>query len=358
MREILVPKSFFRKYPGWTVPILAAAAGLALVDASLGSLGAPAPAASSTLPAFPGAEGFGSHTPGGRGGRVIEVTHRGAEGPGSLRAAVEATGPRIVVFRVGGIIDLEGGLAIRNPFITIAGQTAPGDGICLANGPLTINTHDVVVRYLRVRPGDGPGGGNPENRDCLGIAGPGDQVHNVIVDHCSFSWGLDENVQTWYGPRDITVQWCISSESLDDSLHPKGPHGKGMILGSEDNTITVHHCLLAHNSDRNPLINSGSEDGGQRRLQSRTGGVRQRGRHQVGELRRQYDQNGSRRLSHFSPVRPVRPQRQPAVLPEGQRLARAAPGTGGGVAGAGARRDTAAGAFLVSRPLARAAGDH
>src|SRR5690606_17601334 len=198
--------------------------GLALLAAA--SLHGATPAA--PVPAFPGAEGFGAFTPGGRGGRVIAVTTLESDGPGSLRAAVQAKGPRIIVFRVGGLIDMKGGIAIEEPFVTIAGQTAPGDGICLANGSLTIRTHDVVLRHLRVRVGDGPTGGNPENRDALCIAGSGDEAYNIVVDHCSFSWALDENVQTWRGPRDITIQWSITSESLLDSLHPKGRHGKGM----------------------------------------------------------------------------------------------------------------------------------
>jgi pectate lyase len=206
------------------------------------------------IPAFPGAEGFGSHTPGGRSGRVIEVTNLNSDGPGSLREACSAKGPRIVVFRVGGTIEISRSLSIREPFITIVGQTAPGDGICLRGGTLGVHTHDVVIRYLRVRVGDSPEGPDPENRDCIDISGDADRVYNVVIDHCSFSWSTDENVATWYGPRDVTIQWCITSESLNDSLHPKGPHGKGMILGSQDNTITIHHCLLAHNADRNPLI--------------------------------------------------------------------------------------------------------
>jgi len=206
------------------------------------------------IPAFPGAEGFGSHTPGGRGGRVIEVTNLNSDGPGSLREACSAKGPRIVVFRVGGTIEISRGLSIREPFITIAGQSAPGDGICLRGGTLGVHTHDVVIRYLRVRVGDSPEGPDPENRDCIDISGDADRVYNVVIDHCSFSWSTDENVATWYGPRDVTIQWCITSESLNDSLHPKGPHGKGMILGSQDNTITIHHCIFAHNADRNPLI--------------------------------------------------------------------------------------------------------
>ncbi len=205
------------------------------------------------LPAFPGAEGFGADTPGGRGGRIIEVTTLDRDGPGSFNEAIRAEGPRIIVFRVAGTIDMQGTMSITQPFCTIAGQTAPGDGICLTNGTLRVSTHDVIIRHLRVRPGDHPSGTDPENRDCIDVAGDAERVHDVIIDHCSFSWGIDENVATWYAPKRVTMQWCITSESLFESLHPKGRHGMGMILGSEENTISVHHCLFAHNNGRHPL---------------------------------------------------------------------------------------------------------
>jgi len=219
-------------------------------------LGVPAWAAApppKRVPAFPGAQGFGAYTPGGRGGRIIEVTNLNTSGPGSLDDACRAKGPRIVVFRVSGVI--AGGVSVREPFITIAGQTAPGDGICIRNGYLHVGSHDVIVRHLRSRPGDGPFGASPSDRDCIAVTGSGDTVYNVIVDHCSASWGIDENISTWGGPRNVTFQWCITSESLLDSLHPKGPHGMGFILGSDSNTVSVHHCLFAHNNDRNPYIN-------------------------------------------------------------------------------------------------------
>ena len=219
---------------------------LVLLSAAV-AVGAEKPA--SRIPAFPGAEGFGAYARGGRGGRIIEVTNLNTSGPGSLNAACSAEGPRIVVFRVSGII--EGDVTLWKPSITIAGQTAPGDGICL-RGDLTVLTHDVVVRHLRVRPGDGPLGRDAGDRDCIGLSGA--RAHNVIIDHCSASWGTDENMATWSGPYNVTFQWCITSEALQDSLHPKGPHGKGMILGSRDNTVSIHHCLLAHNDERNPMM--------------------------------------------------------------------------------------------------------
>ena len=187
--------------------------GKAVLGALCLLLGA-ATRAAAPLPAFPGAEGFGAHTPGGRGGRIIEVTNLSSDGPGSLREACAAKGPRIVVFRVGGII--EGSVSVREPFITIAGQTAPGDGICIRNGVFHVGTHDVIVRHLRVRPGDHPFGPCASDRDCISVSGPGDRVHDVIIDHCSVSWGIDENMGTWGRPRNVTFQWCITSESLLD----------------------------------------------------------------------------------------------------------------------------------------------
>ena len=208
----------------------------------------------SPIPAFPGAEGAGAFTPGGRGGRIFEVTHLGDSGPGSLREAVEAEGPRIVVFRVSGIITLERPLAISNPYITIAGQTAPGDGICIRGQTTEINTHDVVLRYLRFRRG------NIKDRDdALG----GYPVGNIIVDHCSASWGLDENLSLYRymkkmpeGPdkkmpvENLTIQWCISSEALDLSNHAFGATWGGR-------NCSFHHNLFACNTGRNPSIGWG-----------------------------------------------------------------------------------------------------
>ncbi len=212
------------------------------------------------LPAFPGAEGFGANTPGGRGGKVIAVTTLDASGPGSLDAACRASGPRIVVFRVGGTIRLKRNLEIREPFITIAGQTAPGDGICMRGAGLSIRTHDVVVRYLRVRVGDDPVGPNPENRDGIEIAHnrPG-EVHDIVVDHCSVSWAIDENVSTWYECRDVTFQWCLVGEALMKSRHPKGGHSMGILVGDHAKRVSVHHCLMAHNNGRNPLMKGDTE---------------------------------------------------------------------------------------------------
>ena len=232
--------------------VRASVLGLLISYAALAAETAGATAPRKPIPAFPGAEGFGATTPGGRRGRIIEVTNLNPSGPGSLKAACGAKGPRIVVFRVSGVIPCNPW--ISEPFITIAGQTAPGDGICI-RGSLVIQAHDVIVRHLRIRPGDHPLiGRGPESRDCLEVSTK--KAHNVIVDHCSCSWGIDENVSGYSYPHDVTFQWCITSEALDDSTHPKGPHGKGMLTGGGCAAFSIHHCLFAHNVGRNPLIAS------------------------------------------------------------------------------------------------------
>jgi pectate lyase len=214
------------------------------------------------LPAFPGAEGYGATTPGGRGGRVIEVTNLNEEGPGSFREACEAEGPRLIVFRVGGTIRVKKDLAVTQPFATIAGQTAPGDGICLRGATFRIAASDVIVRGLRVRAGDDPEGPYPEARDSLCI-GPLDrddpEVANVIVDHCSASWGVDENMSTVPPVNGVTVQWCINSEALWNSIHPKGSHSKGFLVFDHSKRVSIHHNLFAHNNTRNPLLKGDTE---------------------------------------------------------------------------------------------------
>jgi pectate lyase len=206
------------------------------------------------VPAFPGAEGAGALTPGGRGGTVYEVINLNDSGPGSLREAIEADGPRIIIFRVSGIITLDKPLSIEHPFVTIAGQTAPGDGICLRGQTTEINTHDVVVRYLRFRRGN-----LVDRNDALG----GYPTRNIIVDHCSASWGLDENLSLYRYKKkmpdgrekkmpveNLTIQWCISSEALDLNNHAFGGTWGGK-------NCSFHHNLFACNTGRNPSIGWG-----------------------------------------------------------------------------------------------------
>jgi pectate lyase len=206
------------------------------------------------IPAFPGAWGAGMYSFGGRGGKVYVVTSLEDAGPGTLREACNAVGPRIVVFNVAGTIHLKNRIRVRAPYITIAGQTAPGDGICVRGATFCVDTHDVVLRHLRFRRGET----NVANRDdALG----GNPVGNVIVDHCSASWGLDENLSMYrhmYKPKDgdkelklptvnITIQWCISSEALDTYNH-----AFGSTIGGHNSTF--HHNLWACNTGRNPSI--------------------------------------------------------------------------------------------------------
>ena len=225
-------------------------------------------AQSGSVPAFPGAEGHGAGTTGGRGGRIIEVTNLNDSGPGSLREALQTPGPRIVVFRVGGTIEIQSDLSITEPYITVAGQTAPGGGILIKDLPgssrqlLQIKTHDVVLRYLRIRDADyNQKGGGAEIDVNQG-------QYNVIIDHCSVSWTADENIQIFHkneveDTRNITVQRCLIAEAL-------AAHSTGLLVsGFSDYTInppnedylqvydiSIHHNLFAHNSHRNPRIGS------------------------------------------------------------------------------------------------------
>jgi pectate lyase len=198
------------------------------------------------VPAFPGAEGAGAATRGGRGGRVIAVTSLDDNGPGSLRAACEAEGPRIVIFRVAGVIDLKKPVEVRSPFLTLAGQTAPGDGVCLRGREFVVATHDVIVRHLRSRAGEGAG----KEVDALDIS---HGARDVVFDHCSASWSVDECLSLAGDVRNVTVQWSIIAEGLNRSVHKKGAHGYGS-LARANGPVSYHHNLWAHHSARNPRM--------------------------------------------------------------------------------------------------------
>ena len=196
--------------------------------------------------AFPEAEGYGRFSIGGRAGKLFEVTNLNDAGPGSLREAVEANGPRTAVFRIGGVIALKSKLVVRNPYLTVAGQTAPGDGICIKNYTFGCSdTHDVIIRHVRIRLGDGSG----VTQDGCGARG----CDHVIFDHCSISWSIDEGFSSREG-RNLTVQRCIISEALNLADHEKYKGtGKGhSFAGSISGNIgSFHHNLLAHCAGRN-----------------------------------------------------------------------------------------------------------
>jgi len=202
------------------------------------------------IPAFPGAEGFGASALGGRGGTVIKVTNLNNSGSGSLREAVSASGPRIVVFETGGIINLTSDLTITNPYLTIAGQTAPGDGICVSGRQISIQADHVIIRGMRIRLGDGTSGS-----DALQINGNSSTIENVVIDHCSISWATDENTSTYENVEDITFSWNIISEGINANYH-----GMGMLIGQlNGKRISIHHNLFAHNRERQPVIQKDTE---------------------------------------------------------------------------------------------------
>jgi len=248
----------------WSVVSLAAAlfVGLALPAAVMAS--------AADIEAFPGAQGWAAGTPGGRGGQILRVTNLATSGAGSFTAALETAGPRIIVFEVGGVIDLGGHtVKVSEPYLTIAGQTAPSPGITLIRGGIDIDTHDVIVQHIRVRPGEA---GFPKHSghdfDAIStIAG-----HDVIVDHCSLTWATDENLSA-SGPRftgstpdewrkgtsySVTFSNNIIAEGLANATHAKFEHSKGSLIHDNVTRMLIVGNLYAHNWERNPLFKGGA----------------------------------------------------------------------------------------------------
>jgi len=221
------------------------------------------------IKAFPDAMGWAAFTPGGRGGKIIPVTNLNARGPGSFAAAIAAQGPRMVVFEVGGIIDLQQrSITIREPFLTIAGQTAPSPGITFIRGGIGIYAHDVIIQHIRVRPGEA-GAGKQSGWEVDAMAANSD---HIIVDHCSCTWATDENLSA-SGPRfagatveqwrrstahQVTFSNCIIAEGLSHSTHAKGEHSKGSLIHDNVTEIAIIGNLYASNRQRNPLFKGGA----------------------------------------------------------------------------------------------------
>ena len=228
-------------------------------------------AADATPIAFPGAVGPAAHTPGGRGGQILRVTTLAPDGPGSLKAAIETPGPRIIVFEVAGVIDMgRTTIEIKHPFLTIAGQTAPGPGIALIRTGIDVKTHDVVMRHLRIYTGVD---GQPKRSGWEADAFSTVAAHNVIIDHCTLMWAIDENMSA-SGPRftgktvaewregtskNITFSNNLAAEGLADASHPKGEHSKGSLIHDNATGIVFYRNVWAHNVERNPLIKGGAQ---------------------------------------------------------------------------------------------------
>ncbi len=192
------------------------------------------------------AEGFGAATPGGRDGVPLIVTTLADSGPGSLRAALATRGPRVVDFAVAGLITLASPLVIQEPYLTLDGSSASGDGICIRGDEVSIRTHDVIVRHMRFRPGDISG----REVDALNVGG---DSHHVLIDHVSASWAVDENLSASGAVHDVTIQWSVIAEGLNHSVHSKGAHGYGSLVRAVGG-VSLHHNLWAHNNSRNPRL--------------------------------------------------------------------------------------------------------
>lgn len=216
-------------------------------------------------PAFPGAQGYGAHAIGGRGGKVIHVTSLEDSGPGTLRDAIMQPGPRIVIFDVGGSIRLKSQLLVTNPNLTIAGQTAPGEGITIEGSRMRLKAGNIIIRGMHFRPGDG-GGTDPGDRDGMMIGTKEFRMENIMIDHNSFTWAIDENLTINGNVHKVTLSNNIVGEGLSHNLHPKGEHSKGLLVSNwasddaaGDSEISIIGNLFASNSQRNPEVRAGQK---------------------------------------------------------------------------------------------------
>lgn len=213
--------------------------------------------------AFAGAEGYGAHATGGRGGKVLHVTTLADSGEGSLRWALEQSGARTIVFDVSGSIKLQSQILVRNGDVTIAGQTAPGEGITLEGSRIRFKASNVIVRGMHFRPGDGEGM-DPGDRDGMMVGTTDFTISNVVLDHNSFTWAVDENLSINGNVRNVTLSNNIIAEGLSQSIHPKGEHSKGLMVSNWDGTqadantnITITKNLFSGNMERNPEVRAG-----------------------------------------------------------------------------------------------------
>ncbi len=209
---------------------------------------------------------FFTNTTGGQGGRIIRVIDLKSSGEGSFREAISMTGPRIIVFETGGVVDLEKeSIIISEPYITIAGQTAPSPGITFIRGGISIYTHDVIIQHIMIRPGDAKetkeSGWEPD-----GITTAGVESYNILIDHCSVTWSVDENISA-SGPisekfentsHRVIISNCLIAEALSHSTHSAGEHSKGSLIHDNCREITVVRNLYAHNNQRNPYFKTAS----------------------------------------------------------------------------------------------------
>ena len=220
------------------------------------------------IPITPGLRGFGITSVGGSGRHtspprttIFLVSSLRDSGANTLRECVEFKGPRTCLFEVGGEIQLRTALRIRYPYISIAGQTAPSPGITLSHGGFAIETHDVFIQHIAIRPGDYPQGVQASSRDGVSIGTAASRgAYNVVLDHLSATWAIDENISTWYKTtRDVTISNSIIAEGLHRSIHPKGPHSKGIMIGDNSKRISLYRNLISSNEERNPYLKPGSE---------------------------------------------------------------------------------------------------